>query len=45
MDRASPSALTRLPMLNFAHGETLDMLRETVQSFAAADRLPLQVGL
>jgi isovaleryl-CoA dehydrogenase len=40
MDRASPSALTRLPMLNFAHGETLDMLRETVQSFAAAEIAP-----
>ena len=40
MDRASPSALTRLPMLSFAHGETLDMLRETVQSFAAAEIAP-----
>jgi isovaleryl-CoA dehydrogenase len=40
MDRASPSALTRLPMLNFAHGETLDMLRETVQSFAAVEIAP-----
>ena len=40
MDRASPSALTRLPMLGFAHGETLDMLRETVQNFAAAEIAP-----
>ena len=40
MDRASPSALTRLPMLSFAHGETLDMLRASVQDFAAAEIAP-----
>ena len=40
MDRASPSALTRLPMLGFAHGETLDMLRASVQDFAAAEIAP-----
>jgi isovaleryl-CoA dehydrogenase len=40
MDRASPSALTPLPMLAFAHGETIDMLRETVQAFAAAEIAP-----
>jgi isovaleryl-CoA dehydrogenase len=40
MDRASPSAMTRLPMLSFAHGETIDMLRETVQAFAVAEIAP-----
>ncbi len=40
MDRASPATLTRLPMLSFAHGETIDMLRETVQAFAAAEIAP-----
>ena len=40
MDRVSPSALTRLPMLGFAHGETLDMLRASVQDFAAAEIAP-----
>jgi len=40
MDRASPSALPPLPMLAFAHGETIDMLRETVQAFAAAEIAP-----
>jgi isovaleryl-CoA dehydrogenase len=28
------------PSLNFAHGETIDMLRETIRSFAAAEIAP-----
>jgi isovaleryl-CoA dehydrogenase len=41
MDRASPAALpAALPTLGFAHGETIDMLRDTVRSFAAAEIAP-----
>jgi isovaleryl-CoA dehydrogenase len=29
-----------LPVLNFSHGETIDMLRDTVRSFAAAEIAP-----
>ncbi len=32
--------MPNLPALNFDHGETIDMLRETVQQFAAAEIAP-----
>jgi isovaleryl-CoA dehydrogenase len=39
--KLSPAApLTRFPGLDFGLGETLDMLRETVQQFAAAEIAP-----
>ena len=37
MNPADAKMITRLPGLDFALGETLDMLRETVQHFAAAE--------
>ena len=40
MDRASSATLTRIPMLDFGHGETLGMLRDTVRAFAAAEIAP-----
>ena len=40
MDRATPVALARYPSLDFALGETIEMLRETVQQFAAAEIAP-----
>ncbi len=40
MDRALSSSLTRLPMLEFGHGETIDMLRASVQAFAAVEIAP-----
>ncbi len=40
MDRASSATLTRIPMLDFGHGETLGMLRDTVGAFAAAEIAP-----
>ncbi len=40
MDRAAPAAISRIPMLRFDHGETIDMLRETVAAFAAAEIAP-----
>jgi isovaleryl-CoA dehydrogenase len=44
MDRASPAAAP-IPMLGFGHGETIDMLRETVRSFAAAEIAPRAAGI
>ena len=38
--RASSATLTRIPMLDFGHGETLGMLRDTVGAFAAAEIAP-----
>ncbi|MCW5624948.1 MAG: isovaleryl-CoA dehydrogenase [Burkholderiales bacterium] len=35
----------RIPMLEFAFGETLDMLRETVRNFAAAEIAPRAAGI
>ena len=40
MDRASSVTPTRMPMLDFGHDETLDMLRDTVRAFAAAEIAP-----
>ncbi len=40
MNPADAKMLTRLPGLDFGLGETLDMLRETVQSFAAGEIAP-----
>jgi isovaleryl-CoA dehydrogenase len=40
MDRASPAAFLRFPQLDFHLGETADMLRATVQDFAAAEIAP-----
>ncbi len=40
MDRASPAALVRFPSLDFALGETIDMLRAAVQQFAATEIAP-----
>ena len=40
MDRASPVAFLRYPCLDFALGETVEMLRSTVQQFAAAEIAP-----
>jgi isovaleryl-CoA dehydrogenase len=40
MDRAPRSAAVRFPSLDFALGETLGMLRDTVQQFAAAEIAP-----
>lgn len=40
MDRAPALAIQRIPMLNFAHGETIEMLRSTVQTFAAQEIAP-----
>jgi len=40
MDRASPQALSRFPSLDFALGETIGMLRDSVQQFAAAEIAP-----
>ncbi len=44
MNRASPSALTRIPMLGFGHGETLEMLHDTVRAFAAAEMRRWLIG-
>jgi isovaleryl-CoA dehydrogenase len=40
MNPADAKMLTRLPGLDFGLGETLDMLRESVQSFAAGEIAP-----
>jgi isovaleryl-CoA dehydrogenase len=40
MNPADAKMLTRFPGLDFGLGETLDMLRETVQSFAAGEIAP-----
>ena len=40
MNPADATMITRFPGLDFALGETLDMLRETVQHFAAAEIAP-----
>jgi len=40
MNPADAKMITRFPGLDFALGETLDMLRETVQHFAAAEIAP-----
>jgi isovaleryl-CoA dehydrogenase len=40
MDRASPVSLQRFPSLDFGLGETLEMLRSSVQDFAAAEIAP-----
>ena len=40
MDRASSVTPTRMSMLDFGHGETLGMLRDTVGAFAAAEIAP-----
>jgi isovaleryl-CoA dehydrogenase len=40
MNPADAKMITRYPGLDFALGETLDMLRETVQHFAAAEIAP-----
>jgi isovaleryl-CoA dehydrogenase len=40
MNPADATILSRFPGLDFGLGETLDMLRETVQSFAAAEIAP-----
>jgi isovaleryl-CoA dehydrogenase len=37
---AAPAAVTRFPGLDFGLGETLDLLRESVQQFAAAEIAP-----
>jgi isovaleryl-CoA dehydrogenase len=37
---SAPAAVTRFPGLDFGLGETLDMLRESVQQFAAAEIAP-----
>ena len=40
MDRAAPAAFLQLPGLDFALGETLEMLRDSVRSFAEAEIAP-----
>jgi isovaleryl-CoA dehydrogenase len=40
MNPADAKMLTRLPGLDFGLGETIDMLRESVQSFAAGEIAP-----
>ena len=40
MNPADAKMLTRFPCLDFGLGETLDMLRETVQNFAAGEIAP-----
>jgi isovaleryl-CoA dehydrogenase len=40
MDRASAAAFLRFPQLDFHLGETIDMLRATVQDFATAEIAP-----
>jgi len=45
MDRASPTPLPSFPSLDFALGETIGMLRDTVQQFAADEIAPRAAGI